>query len=203
MPLAQAVARAMLADALALFDGGHTRFWSNDFTPVLRPRTRFHEPGRCQLGFGLSQALALQLLQPGKVVFNLTGDGSFGFTLQELDSARRLRLPVVAVMHNNAAWRIIRAGQRTLGGFELGCDLSGTDHAAIGRGFGCHGEVAHPVAEVGPAITRALANGLAAVVDAHCRVEPHPSMPEFGRMNRSGFDAPGAVVAPPPPPPPA
>lgn len=146
MPLAQAVARAMPADALALFDGGHTRFWSNDFTPVLSPRTRFHEPGMCQLGFGLPRAL---------------------------------------------------------GGFELGCDLSGTDHAAIGRGFGRHGEVVHPVAEVGPAIARTLANGLPAAVDAHCRVEPHPSMPEFGRMNRFGFDAPGAVVAPPPPPPPA
>ena len=43
----------------------------------------------CQLGFGLPYALALQLAHPGRPVFNITGDGSFGFTLQELDTARR------------------------------------------------------------------------------------------------------------------
>ena len=176
-----------------VFDGGHTSFWSNDFTPLFAPRTRFHEPGMCQLGFGLPQALALQLLHPGQPVLNLTGDGSFGFTLQELDTARRLGLPVVTIIHNNAAWGIIRAGQRALGGFELGTDLSGTDYAAIACGFGCHGETVRRADEINPAIQRALASALAsalpAVIDAHCRFEPHPCMPEFGRMNRFGFEA--------------
>ena len=50
--LAQAVGQALPRDALAVFDGGHTTFWSNDLTPVHDVRTRFHEPGMCQLGFG-------------------------------------------------------------------------------------------------------------------------------------------------------
>ena len=65
----------------------------------------------CQLGFGLPYALALQLEYPDRLVVNITGDGSFGFTIQELDTARRNRLPVVTIVHNNAAWGIIRAGQ--------------------------------------------------------------------------------------------
>jgi len=186
--LAHAVGPALPADALAVYDGGHTTFWSNDFTPVHAVRTRLHEPGMSHLGFGLPAAMALQLLHPGRPVFNLTGDGAFGFTLQELDSARRLGLPVVNVIHNNAAWGVIRMGQRRAG-FELGASLEGTDYAAIARGFGCHGETVASPQEVAPAIARALASGRPAVIDARTRFEPHPATPGFGRMNRYGFEA--------------
>jgi benzaldehyde dehydrogenase (NAD) len=171
-----------------VFDGGHTSFWSNDLTPVHAVRTRFHDPGMSQLGFGLPYAMALQGLHPGKAVVNITGDGAFGFTLQELDSARRNRLPVVNVIHNNAAWGVIRAGQRQQG-FEFGTALEDTDYAAIARGFGCHGEVVEDAADIGPALQRALASGLPAVLDCRTQFLPHPAMPDFGRMNRYGFAA--------------
>ncbi|MFO6419912.1 thiamine pyrophosphate-binding protein [Hylemonella sp. W303a] len=187
--LAQAVARALPSDALAVYDGGHTTFWSNDITPVHEVRTRFHESGMSHLGFGLPYALALQLQQPQRRVFNITGDGSFGFTLQELDTARRHGLPVVTIIHNNAAWGVIRIGQKKQFDFELGTGLEDTDYAAIARGFGCHGEVVTRADAVASALERALASGLPAVLDCRTRFVPHPSMPVFGSMNRYGFDA--------------
>ena len=187
--LAKAVAEALPADALAVYDGGHTTFWSNDLTPVHEVRTRLHEPGMSHLGFGLPYALSLQLQQPQRAVFNITGDGSFGFTLNELDSARRHGLNVITVIHNNAAWGIIRSGQRMQLDFEMGTALEGTDYAAIARGFGCHGEVVTRAQHVAPAIARALASGLPAVLDCRTRFVPHPAMPMFGAMNRYGFDA--------------
>ncbi len=187
--LARAVAAALPADALATYDGGHTTFWSNDFTSVQTVRTRLHEPGMSQLGFGLPAALAWQLLHPGRPVFNITGDGSFGFTLNELDTARRLGLPVVTVVHNNAAWGIIRQGQTKQFGFELGSGLEGTDYAAIAKGFGCYGETVHQPQDVAPAIGRALASGLPAVLDCITHFVPHPASPGFGSMNRYGFEA--------------
>ena len=189
--LADAIGRALPDDALVDDDGGHTSFWSNDLTPVHAPRTRFHDPGMCQLGGGLPWALALQRLEPGRPVFNLTGDGSFGFTLQELDTARREGLPVVTVIHDNAAWGIIRAGQQRAG-FSLGTALQGTDYAAIARGFGCHGETVRTAAEVAPALVRALASGLPAVLDCRTRFVPHPAGQAFGSMNRYGFCTPAA-----------
>jgi acetolactate synthase-1/2/3 large subunit len=194
--LASAVAQAMPDDALAVYDGGHTTFWSNDFTPVKDVRTRFHEPGMSHLGFGLPYALALQLQHPGRAVLNITGDGSFGFTLNELDTARRERLPVINVIHNNAAWGIIRQGQKMQFDFELGTSLDETDYAAVARGFGCHGEVVRRAQDVGPAIARAIASGLPAVIDCRTRFLPHPAMPMFGSMNRYGFDA---LTGPAPP----
>ncbi|MDR6855727.1 thiamine pyrophosphate-binding protein [Variovorax guangxiensis] len=187
--LARAIGQALPPNGLAVFDGGHTTFWSNDLTPVREVRTQFHEPGMSHLGFGLPYAIALQAQQPRRAVTLITGDGSFGFTLNELDTARRYRLPVLCILHNNAAWGIIRAGQRNALGFELGTALEETDYAAIARGFGCHGEQVTQLAEVGPAIRRALASGLPAVLDCRTRFVPHPAMPAFGSMNRYGFDA--------------
>ncbi|MBL8360923.1 MAG: thiamine pyrophosphate-binding protein, partial [Rubrivivax sp.] len=183
--LATELGAALPADALAVYDGGHTTFWSNDLTPVQAPRTRFHEPGMSHLGFGLPYALAVQRLHPGRPVVLITGDGSFGFTLQELDTARRERLPVVTVIHDNASWGIIREGQRKQD-FELGTSLAGTDYAAVARGFGCHGEIVERPGELAPALARAFASGLPAVIDARVRFVPHPATPAFGSMNRYG-----------------
>ena len=185
--LARAVADALPADALAVYDGGHTTFWSNDLTPVHEVRTRFHEPGMAHLGYGLPAAIALQSQFPGKAVFNLTGDGAFGFTLNELDTARRYRLPVITVIHNNAAWGVIRMGQRAGLDFEMGTALEDTDYAAIARGFGCHGEVVTRPGEVAAAIQRAIDSGLPAVLDCRTRFVPHPAVGQFVSMNKYGF----------------
>jgi len=185
--LAAAIARALPDDALVVFDGGHTTFWSNDLTPVHDVRTRFHDPGMAHLGFGLPYVLALKLARPRHPVVLITGDGSFGFTLQELDTARRHGLPVVVLIHNNASWGIIRAGQRKQFDFESATDLEGSDYAAIARGFGCHGETVTAPVEVAPALARAVASGRPAVIDCRVAFVPHPCMPGFAAMNRFGF----------------
>ncbi|MFZ5692896.1 MAG: thiamine pyrophosphate-binding protein [Pseudomonadota bacterium] len=187
--LNHALADALPDKAMCVYDGGHTSFWSNDILPVKETRTRFHDPGMCQLGFGLPYALALQIDHPDRAVFNITGDGSFGFTIQELDTARRNRLPVITIVHNNAAWGIIRAGQRAQFDFELGTRLDGTDYAAIARGFGCFGETVTRPDELAPALARAMQSGLPAVLDCHTAFVPHPNLKAFGRMNAYGFDA--------------
>lgn len=179
--LARAFGEAVPEDALVVYDGGHTTFWSNEFTPAREPRTRFHDPGMAHLGFGLPYALALQLRYPDRPVFNVTGDGAFGFTLQELDTARRHGLPAITLIHDNASFGIIRAGQEQQG-FELGASLEGTDCVAVAQAFGCFGERVTEPAELRPALRRALDAGLPAVIDARVFFEGYPELAAFRRM---------------------
>ena len=181
--LARALGEALPEDALVVYDGAHTTFWSNDLTPVPGPRTRFHDAGSGHLGFGMPYAHALALLEPGRPVINITGDGTFGFNVAELDTAMRYGISVVHVIHDNQAWGVIALSQKRFG-FELGTGLEGTDYAAIARGFGAHGEHVTAVDEVAPALERALAAGAPAVIDARVRFDPHPGMPRFGAMGR-------------------
>ncbi|HTU28761.1 MAG TPA: thiamine pyrophosphate-binding protein [Solirubrobacteraceae bacterium] len=181
--LARALGDAIPDDALVVYDGAHTSFWSNDLTPVSGPRTRFHDPGSGHLGFGVPYAHALALLEPGRPVIDITGDGAFGFSVAELDTAVRLGLRVVHVIHDNQAWGVIGFSQRRLG-FSLGTDLAGTDYAAIARGFGAHGERVDTVDQVAPALARALAADGPSVIDARVSFVPHPGLPRFGAMGR-------------------
>ena len=178
--LAQRIGQAVGDQDLVVFDGGHTSFWSNDFTPALTPRTRFHEPGMTHLGFGLPWAIALKRAEPARAVWCLTGDGAMGFTIQELDTARREGLPIVVVVHNNAAFGVIGFAQ-SRGGFSFGADLADTDYAAIARGFGCFGERVTTLEAFDEALSRALASGLPAVLDVRVIFDPHPQMPAFGK----------------------
>lgn len=187
--LAKAIGEALPADALAVFDGGHTTFWSNDLTPVHGVRTRLHEPGMSHLGFGLPAAIALKSQFPDQPVVNITGDGAFGFTLNELDTARRHGLPVLTIVHNNASWGVIRMGQKMGLGFEMATGLEDTDYAAIARGFGCHGETVTEAQQVAGAMRRALASGLPAVLDCRTRFVPHPAVGQFASMNKYSFDS--------------
>jgi thiamine pyrophosphate-dependent acetolactate synthase large subunit-like protein len=179
--LARRIGERLGGDGLVVFDGGHTCFWGNALTPAARPRTRFNDACMAQLGFGLPFAVALKHLHPQHTVVNITGDGSFGFTLAELDTARRHGLPVITIIHNNSAWGIIAFGQK-LGGFELGGELAGTDYAEIAKGFGCFGEVVTALDDFVPAFERALASNLPAVLDVRVGFVPHPQMPAFGRI---------------------
>ncbi|MDE2042993.1 MAG: thiamine pyrophosphate-binding protein, partial [Alphaproteobacteria bacterium] len=181
--LARAIGAQIGPSDLVVFDGGHTSFWSHDFTPALEPRTRFHEPGMSHLGFGLPWALALKQSAPERNVFCITGDGTMGFTLQELDTARREGLNIIVVVHNNARFGVIAARQAR-DGIALGTDLSDTDYAAIARAFGCHAELITQPEEVLPALDRARASGLPALIDARVRFEPHPMLPVFGRSSQ-------------------
>jgi acetolactate synthase-1/2/3 large subunit len=176
--LADELGRALPTDSLVAYDGGHTTFWSNDLTPALEPRTRFHEPGMGHLGFGIPCALALKALHPDRPVVNITGDGAFGFTMAELDAARRHGLAAVHVIHDNQSWGVIRLGQ-SRGGFDLGTSLEGADYAAVARALGCHGEHVDRPDQVAAALDRALSCGLPAVIDARVAFVPHPGMRRF------------------------
>jgi acetolactate synthase-1/2/3 large subunit len=178
--LAHEVGRLLGMDGRVTFDGGHTSFWSNDFTPIAIPRTRFHEPGMAHLGFGLPWAMAMKKAFPGEQVVCITGDGALGFTVQELDTARRHKLPVIVIVHNNAAFGVIDFAQRK-SGFSIGTDLGETDYAAVAQGFGCFGQVVTEIGGIESAFNAAVASGLPAVLDIRCRFDPHPMMPVFGR----------------------
>jgi benzoylformate decarboxylase len=131
------------------------------------------------IGWGLPAAIGVKLALPQRPVVALIGDGSAMYTCQGLWTAAHDSVPVVFVIFNNASYRILK--QRTLGlkGFSaeddvyVGMDLDRPliDHVGLAKSFGVPGERIEKVAEVGPAMSRALASGGPYLIDA--RIDPH------------------------------
>jgi len=89
------------------------------------------------LGYSLSAAIGAQFGRPHSKVVSVMGDGSFGFTIGEVETALRYRLPITFVVISNAVYGWIRAGQKAgFAGRYFSVDFSRTDHAAVARGFG-------------------------------------------------------------------
>lgn len=97
----------------------------------------------------------------------VTGDGSFGFHLQELDTMVHHGLPIVTVVLNNEIWGMSLHGQQIMYGSDYNAIslLGGRNYAEIARGFGAHAERVTAFADLRPALERAFAAGRAAVVD--------------------------------------
>ncbi|WP_326952216.1 thiamine pyrophosphate-binding protein [Amycolatopsis sp. NBC_01286] len=89
------------------------------------------------VGLGLGTAIGAALARPDRLPVLGTGDGGFHMALSELDTAVRLRLPLVVIVYNDAAYgaEIHHFGDADMSTVRF----PDSDIAAIGRGFGCAG----------------------------------------------------------------
>lgn len=160
--LVDAVRAVAADDHIAIADGGDLL----SFARVGLASDTYLDAGAfgC-LGVGVPFAVAASLAFPGRQVISLNGDGAFGLNVMEIDTAVRHGATPVFVVSNNAAWNIERYDQETnYGGRVVGTELRHTDHAALARSLGAHGERVEDPSELPGALERALA-AAPAVVD--------------------------------------
>jgi acetolactate synthase-1/2/3 large subunit len=95
------------------------------------------------------------------------GDGTFGFHMAEFDTAVTYRLPVVAVVGNDAKWNAEYQIQvREFGANRArGCEMRPLRYDEVASAMGAHGELVTHAEEMLPAIQRALASGLPACIN--------------------------------------
>ncbi|MDA0340305.1 MAG: thiamine pyrophosphate-binding protein [Proteobacteria bacterium] len=125
-------------DAIIVADPGTPCPYVSAFYEVRTTgRTLFSNRAHGALGYSLSAAIGAAIGRPDKKVVSLMGDGSFGFTCGELETAVRLNLPITFIVFSNAVFGWIKAGQRaSFGERYFSVDFNRSDHAAIASAFG-------------------------------------------------------------------
>jgi len=93
--------------------------------PTLHSQRLFHTAGLGAMGYGVPMAIGVAMANPGRQVVAVDGDGGFMFNIQELETIRRLQLPIKFFVMNNDGYSSIRASQRAyFGEAKLGSDSS-------------------------------------------------------------------------------
>jgi acetolactate synthase-1/2/3 large subunit len=93
--------------------------------PTLHSQRLFHTAGLGAMGYGVPMAIGVATANPGREVIAVDGDGGFMFNIQELETIRRLQLPIKFFVMNNDGYSSIRASQRAyFGDAKLGSDKS-------------------------------------------------------------------------------
>ncbi len=159
-------------DTIYIGDGGDVVTIS---AQAVQPRTPGHwmDPGALgSLGVGTGFALASKLVHPNKEVLCYYGDGSFGMTAFDMETANRFGAPYIAVIGNNSAMNQIRFGQITKYGEDrgdIGNLLGDVPFSKFGEMLGGYGEEVTEASQIAPALQRAReavqSSGKSAVVN--------------------------------------
>jgi len=191
--MVQVVREFFPRDAITVMDGGNTSLWTASFNPIYEPRSYLYTAKFGHLGTGLPYAIGAGMAAPERPVYLISGDGAFGFNIQELETARRYGVNITAIVSCDSGWGMERSSQFFAQLSSLvECDLyPETRYDLVAQGFGCHGELVRTPDELRPALERAAAADKPAVVQV--MVDPMnnlapPGLMQFGSMVYRGQD---------------
>ncbi|WP_416890671.1 thiamine pyrophosphate-binding protein [Microbacterium sp.] len=165
MAFVDAIRAALPDDGILVNELTQVGYVSTYGFPVHAPRSYVWPGYQGTLGYAVPTALGATVGAGGRAVVVLTGDGGFGWSLQELATARKYGIPTVIVLFEDGrfgnVWRIQRD---SYGGRFIGSDLTNPDFSVLAQAFGVAFTTAADPAQVQRAIGDALTAGVPTVV---------------------------------------
>jgi acetolactate synthase-1/2/3 large subunit len=107
--------------------------------PVYEPRTWITPGYQGTLGYGFPTALGVKVGRPDVPVVSITGDGGFGWSLQELSTARKYGIGLITVVFNDGYFGNVRRIQQEDFGRTIATHLVNPDFVALAASFGVRG----------------------------------------------------------------
>jgi thiamine pyrophosphate-dependent acetolactate synthase large subunit-like protein len=156
------IAAVLDDDAVLIEDGHDTLGFCRHSLKSHRPGHRINPGTMGNVGLGVPFAIGAKAARPDTQVVVVSGDSAFGWNGLEIDTACRHNLPILCVIVNNGG---ITARPRDPAGMMPGQDLGTPDYQMIATAFGGYGERVERVDDIAPALRRALASGLPAIVN--------------------------------------
>jgi acetolactate synthase I/II/III large subunit len=108
--------------------------------PVYQPRTYIHSGYQGTLGFGFATALGAKVGRPDLPVVSVSGDGGFMYNVQELSTAVKHGIDIVAIVFADGAYGNVRRMQKVdYGNRLIGVDLHNPQFPKMAESFGAAG----------------------------------------------------------------
>jgi acetolactate synthase-1/2/3 large subunit len=130
------IRRALGPRDILISDVGLHKLWISRMFPAHEPNTVFIANGLAGMGIALPTAIAAKLVHPDRAVVTVNGDGGFLMNVQELETAVRLRTPIVNVIWENRQYGSIVWKQDKKFGRHFGVDFTNPDFVKLADAFG-------------------------------------------------------------------
>jgi len=167
--------KATKGEAIVATGVGQHQMWTAQFYKWKFPRQIISSGGLGTMGFGLPAANGAQRGNPGKVVIDIDGDGSFCMTMAELITSVNYSLPVKVMIMNNGYLGMVRQWQELFFGKRYSAtQIKSPDFAALAQSLGATGMMVEDKSEVRDAIEKSLGTEGPVVIDFH--VEPEENV---------------------------
>ena len=130
------IRQALGREDVLISDVGLHKLWIARMFPAHEPNTVLIANGLAGMGFAVPSAIAAKLVHPDRKVITVNGDGGFLMNAQELETAMRLRTPVVNVVWENRQFGSIVWKQDKRFGRHFGTDFTNPDFVRLAEAFG-------------------------------------------------------------------
>ena len=163
------------SDPIFVIDGGEVGQWAQSVLPLDNALTNGISGA---IGGSLPQAIGVAMANPDRHVIAIMGDGTAGFYLGELDTARRLGLKLTVIIANDLRWGAEVVIQERLYGDDrvMGCLLDEkTRYDQIAKGFGANGILAESLDQFETGLAKSLKSRKPTVINALIKGMPAPS----------------------------
>ena len=154
-------------------------YYSRPFWPVYEPRTYLSSSYSGNLGYAYPVALGAKVARPDRPVVSISGDGGFLFNAQELSTAARHRINVVAVVFNDSSYGNVARDLDESWGGQYGAELQNPDFMKLADAYGVVGMRAKEPTQVGRLVREAIEKDRPVLVEV-----------PVGRMSRPAFFTP-------------
>jgi acetolactate synthase-1/2/3 large subunit len=130
------IRQALGPQDMLISDVGLHKLWIGRMFPAHEPNTVLIANGLAGMGFALPCAIAAKLVHPDRRVVTVNGDGGFMMNVQELETASRLKTPIVNVIWENQQFGSIVWKQDKKFGEHFGVDFTNPDFVRLAEAFG-------------------------------------------------------------------
>lgn len=144
-------------DVTVTCDTGAHEIWMARYFFSYEPRRLLFSMGHQTMGVALPWAIGAALARPGQKVVSVSGDGSFLMTCMELETAVRLKLPIVHVVWKDGGYNLIQTLQRRDYGRIFGATFGDPDFVKLGEAFGVASFRIGSADQIVPTLKKALA----------------------------------------------
>jgi acetolactate synthase I/II/III large subunit len=158
------IRKALGRHDMLISDVGLHKLWIARMFPAHEPNTVLIANGLAGMGIALPTAIAAKLVNPGLNVVTVNGDGGFLMNCQELETAVRLRTPIVNVIWENAQFGSIVWKQDKKFGRHFGTDFTNPDFVKLADAFGMPAWRCEEVEDLGRHLRHALSLGLPSLI---------------------------------------
>ena len=132
-----AIRSALPEDGIFVDELTQVSYISRLAMPVYKPRSFIASGYQGTLGWGYATGLGVKIACPDKPVLSINGDGGFMFNVQEMSTAVRHGINLVAVVFNDGAFGNVQRIQKlSYGNRTIASDLINPDFGKLADSFG-------------------------------------------------------------------
>ncbi|HGX94079.1 MAG TPA: acetolactate synthase large subunit, partial [Candidatus Tenderia sp.] len=176
---------AMDLEDIAICDVGAHKMWMARMFRCEHPNTCIISNGFASMGIAVPGAIAAKLAFPDKAVVAVTGDAGFLMNSQEIETALRMKTPIVILIWNDAGYGLIRWKQMNTYGRPSHVDFTNPDFVKYAEAFGAKGYRIEKTSELLPTLKKALADNTVSIID--CPVDYSENLRLTAKLGETVF----------------